>query len=470
VWCALYIPIYKGRMNSGNIALPMPWADVQRFILALSTFFLASLVSPVAQSQTADLLTFHTNSQRLQGTLEKLSEFGRNPEGGVTRLGFSETDMAAREYVTALMKRAGLEVRVDPAGNIFGLRAGSEKLPILLFGSHIDSVLHGGNFDGDVGSLGAIEVMRTLNDGSVNTRHPLEAVIWTNEEGNHFGIGTLGSGVAAGSLGPAILQTKDEQGLTLADWLRRYGQNPAQLTDARIPRGTLAAYVELHIEQGPNLYETKVPIGVVQGIVGIKRWDCVATGFANHAGTTPMSRRQDALAATSKDVLAVRDVVKAEEGRQVGTVGFVKVTPGAINVIPGRAEFPVELRDLDAAKIDRMWEHIQQRFRAADKAENVQTLCTLLDHSEPARADPNLQTAIREAARSLGLATTDLPSLAGQDAQEIARIAPMAMIFVPSKDGISHSPEEFTSRQDVSNGAEVLYRSILLLDAQLDRK
>jgi len=445
---------------------------MNRIIFGLPAFLIwgASLFRPVAQAQGANSPTFHINSQRLQGTLEKLSEFGRNPEGGVTRLGFSETDLAAREYVTGLMKQAGLEVRIDPAGNIFGLRAGSEKLPILLFGSHIDSVLNGGNFDGDVGSMGAIEVMRALHDGSVKTRHPLEAVIWTNEEGNHFGIGTLGSGVAAGSRGPEILEAKDEQGLTLADWLRRYGQNPSQLTDARIPLGALAGFLELHIEQGPNLYETKVPIGVVQGIVGIKRWDCVVTGFANHAGTTPMNRRKDALAGASKDVLAVRDVVRAEEGRQVGTVGFVKVAPGAINVIPGRVEFPVELRDLDAAKIDRMWEHIQQRFVDTDKAENVATRCSLLDHSEPARADPNLQTAIREAAKSLRLATTDLPSLAGQDAQEIARIAPMAMIFVPSKDGISHSPLEFTSWQDVANGAEVLYRSILLLDGQLDRK
>src|SRR6266566_2979576 len=320
-------------------------------LLALEILWMASFAVRPSRDQGTGSSKFHVDSQRLQGTLEKLSEFGRNPEGGVTRIGFSATDMAAREYVIGLMKQAGLEVRVDPAGNIFGRRAGSEKLPILLFGSHIDSVLHGGNFDGDVGSMGAIEVMRALNDGSVKTRHPLEAVIWTNEEGNHFGIGTLGSGVASGSLGPEILEAKDEQGLTVADWLRRYGQNPAHLTDARIPRGALAAYLELHIEQGPNLYETKVPIGIVQGIVGIKRWNCVVTGFANHAGTTPMNRRKDALAAASKDVLAVRDVVRAEEGRQVGTVGYVKVTPGAVNVIPGRVEFPVELRDLDAAKV-----------------------------------------------------------------------------------------------------------------------
>src|SRR5450755_2899257 len=254
----------------------------------------------------------HINAQRLQGTLEKLSEFGRNPEGGVTRLGFSQTEMDARTYVIDLMKDAGLEVRVDAAGNIFGRRAGTAKLPTLLFGSHIDSVPHGGNFDGTVGTLGAIEVIRTLNDGHVTTQHPLEVVIWTNEEGPHFGISALGSGVAAGVLGPEILDRKDEVGLTLADWLRRYEQDPAHLTDARIARGTLAAILELHIEQGPNLYETHVQIGVVQGIVGLKRWKCVATGFANHAGTTPMNRRKDALAAASREVLAVREVVRAE--------------------------------------------------------------------------------------------------------------------------------------------------------------
>jgi beta-ureidopropionase / N-carbamoyl-L-amino-acid hydrolase len=360
-------------------------------------------------------------------------------------------------------------VRVDAAGNIFGRREGSARLPVLLSGSHIDSVLHGGNFDGDVGSMGAIEVIRALNNGKVKTRHPIEVVIWTNEEGNHFGLGTLGSGVAAGLLGPEILDRRDEQGLTIADWLRRYGQDPSRLVEARIPRGAVAASVELHIEQGPNLDEMKVPIGVVEGIVGVKRWKCVVTGFANHAGTTPMNRRKDALAAASRDVLAVRNVVRAETGRQVGTVGFMKAEPGAINVIPGRAEFPVELRDLDDAKIDRMWAKIQEAFGQTDAAEGVETSCTPLDDVKAARADATLQAAIRDASRSAGLATVDLPSLAGQDSQNIALIAPMAMIFVPSKDGISHSPKEFTAWPDVANGAEVLYRTLLLLDARLDR-
>jgi len=410
----------------------------------------------------------HVNSQRLHAALVSLSEYGRNPDGGVTRLGYSETDLAAREYVIGLMKGAGLSVRIDPAGNIFGHRDGSERLPVILFGSHIDSVLHGGNYDGDVGSLGAIEVIRALNESSTRTRHPLEVVIWTNEEGNHFGVGTLGSGIAAGLIGPEIISRKDDTGVTFADWLRRYGQDPAKLSDARIPQGRLAASLELHIEQGPYLYEKKVPIGVVQGIVAVGRWNCIVSGSANHAGTTPMNRRHSALLAASKDVLAVRDVVLSETGTQVGNVGFMKVEPGAPNVIPGRAEFPVELRDLDDARVVRMWEHVEERFRQIDKEEGVDTRCESTDDVKSARATPAIQAAIREAAESAGLASVDLPSFAGQDSQNIANIAPMGMIFVPSKDGISHSPREYSAPEDIANGAEVLYRAVLLLDRRLN--
>ena len=407
----------------------------------------------------------HVNGQRLQSTLDKLSEYGRNPEGGVTRLGYSNTDLAARAYVISLMKDAGLTVRIDAAGNIFGRREGTERLPVLLSGSHIDSVLHGGNFDGDVGALSAIEVMRALKEQGVQTRHPLEAVVWTNEEGNHFGIGTMGSEIAGGRLGKEILDRKDDQGLTVADWLRKYGQDPLRLEDARIPKGAVSDYVELHIEQGPNLEEQHVPIGVVQGIVGIRDWGCVTNGFANHAGTTPMDRRRNALAAASRDVLAVREVVLSIPGRQVGNVGVMKVEPGAPNVIPGRVEFTVELRDLDAAKIDAMWSGVQAKFHQIDLEEKVETQCKLLDSSLPAKTDPRIQTAIRQAAASLQLPTMDLPSGAGHDAQSLTDVAPIGMIFVPSRAGISHSPKEFTSPQDAANGAEVLYRTLLLLDA-----
>jgi N-carbamoyl-L-amino-acid hydrolase len=413
----------------------------------------------------------HVQQQRLWGTIEKLSEFGRPAgtgfEGGVSRVGFSEAELEARTWLMQQMREAGLEVRVDAAGNIFGRRAGSEKLPVLLFGSHIDSVPRGGNFDGDVGSLGALEVMRALNDAKVTTRHPLEMVVWTNEEGHHFGRGTLGSSAAAGLLPGEVLQSKDEEGKTLADWLRRYGQDPAKLAEARIPAGALAAYLELHIEQGAVLEESKIQIGVVQGIVGIHWWTCTATGFANHAGTTPMNRRQDALAATARAALAVREEVRAEPGRQVGTVGYVKLEPGARNIIPGRVEFPVELRDLDKAKVMRIWARIEKRFAAIAQEENVKMDCVPLQADEPALTDAAIQNDIRTAARAAGFSTIDLPSGAGHDAQQIAHLAPMGMIFVPSRGGISHSPKEYTSPEDAANGVEVLYRAILLLDARL---
>ncbi len=420
-----------------------------------------------AQSSTAASPKFHIDAQRLQSNLEKLGEIGRDPAtGGVTRLGYSENELAAREFVAELMKQAGLTVRTDAAGNLFGSRPGSDKLPVILFGSHIDTVMNGGHFDGALGTLAAVEVIRALNESNIQTRHPLEVVVWTNEEGNHFGISTMGSAIAAGTLGPEILARKDDQGATVADWLKRYGQDPAHLTDARIAKGSLAAYLELHIEQGPNLERAKIPIGVVQGIVGLKRWRCVVTGFANHAGTTPMDSRHDALAAASRELLAVRQSVLAETGRQVGTVGYIKVEPGAVNVIAGRAEFPVELRDLDAAKIDRMWTRIQSNFQEIDKQESVSTECSEFDDIAPARTDPAMQAAIRSAAQSLGLATLDLPSGAVHDAQLMARIAPFGMIFIPSHNGISHAPQELSSWPDISNGAEVLYRSILEADAK----
>jgi len=412
----------------------------------------------------------HIQPDRLRQTLEKLSEFGRNADGGVTRLGFSDADMAARQWLMGLMRDAGLAVRVDPAGNIFGHRDGRENLPVLLFGSHIDSVPHGGNFDGDVGSLGALELLRALAEHQIVTRHPLEMVIWTNEEGHNFSQATLGSAAAAGLLPADMLERRDDQGRTLADWLRRYGQDPVHFADARIPPGRVAGYLELHIEQGANLEEAHIPIGVVEGIVGIRWWDCTATGFANHAGTTPMNRRQDALLAASRAALALREEVRAEPGRQVGTVGYMKIEPGARNIIPGRVVFPIELRDLDDAKIGRIWARIQTRFAAIAAEEHVSIACTDISHDLPAKADPAFQQAVRDAARAAGLATMDLPSGAGHDAQNVAHFAPMGMIFVPSRGGISHSPKEFTSWDDVANGAEVLYRAILLLDERLNAR
>ncbi len=406
----------------------------------------------------------HIQPERLWATLQKLGEFGKNPEGGVSRVGFTDADLAGRAYIMGLMREVGLAVRVDAAGNIFGRRAGTENLPMLLFGSHIDSVPHGGNFDGDVGSLGAIEVIRTLNEAQVKTRHSLEVVIWTNEEGGRFYSGLFGSSAAAGILPADIAERKDDNGEKLSNWLARMGGDATKIATARIAPGSVAGYLELHIEQGAVLDEAKVPIGVVQGIVGISLRTCTATGFANHAGTTPMNRRKDALAAASRAALSVREEVRAEPGKQVGTVGSMKIEPGASNVIPGRVIFPVELRDLDAAKIERLDAGVLRRFEVIGREENVQISCAKADLHAPALTTPAFQEAIRASAREAGLATMDLPSGAGHDAQNVARFAPMGMIFVPSRGGISHAPGEYSSPEQVANGAEVLYRTVLRLD------
>ena len=420
------------------------------------------------EKQSAATANTHVKQDRLWNTLQKLGEFGKNPEGGVSRVGFTDADLAGRAYVMGLLREAGLDVRVDPAGNIFGRRAGSEKLPLLLFGSHIDSVPHGGNFDGDVGSLGAIEVIRALNEAHLTTRHPLEVVIWTNEEGGRFYSGLVGSSAAAGILSADFAARQDDSGEKVSDWLARMGGDATKINAAKIAPGTVSGYLELHIEQGANLDEAKIPIGVVTGIVGINLRTCTAAGFANHAGTTPMNKRKDALAAASKAVLAVREEVRAETGRQVGTVGWMKIEPGASNVIPGKVTFPVELRDLDAEKVDRIADRILKRFETIGREENVEIGCTKPDFHAPALTSPIFKDAIRVSAREAGLATLDLPSGAGHDAQNAARFAPIGMIFVPSRAGISHSPLEYTSPDQAANGAEVLYRTLLRLDVQLD--
>ncbi len=412
----------------------------------------------------------HVQQERLWATLQKLGEFGKNPEGGVSRVGFTEADLVGRAYVMGLMREAGLEVRVDPAGNIFGLRRGSEKLPLLLFGSHIDSVPHGGNFDGDVGSLGAIEVIRALNERHVTTRHPLEVAIWSNEEGGRFYSGLFGSSAAAGVLPADIAARQDDKGEKLSDWLSRMGGDASRIAAPKIAPGSVAGYLELHIEQGAVLDEAKIPIGVVTGIVGISLRTCTAVGFANHAGTTPMNRRRDALVAAARAVLAVREEVRAETGRQVGTVGWMKVEPGASNVIPGKVTFPVELRDLDEGKINRIAQRVLERFKTIGRQENVTISCTKPDFDAPALTAKSFQDAIRASAREAGLRTLDLPSGAGHDAQNAALFAPVGMIFVPSRGGISHSPLEYTSPEQAANGAEVLYRALLRLDSLLDAK
>jgi N-carbamoyl-L-amino-acid hydrolase len=404
----------------------------------------------------------------LRERLEALSVFGRPSGGvfadGVSRVAYSDADVEGRRYVIGLMKAARLEPRIDPAGNIFGTRAGTEPaLPPILFGSHIDSVPSGGNFDGDLGSLSALGAMETLAAGGVRTRHPLEMVVWAHEEGVAFGRALACSRIVAGDFKPADL---DEvwNGMRRADAIRKIGGNPDRILEARRAKSSIHCYIELHIEQGGNLEKAAMPIGVVEGIVAIDKYDVTVTGFANHAGTTPMAERQDALLAAAQLTIAVREVVTSEPGRQVGTVGHLEILPNAPNVIPGVARMTIEVRDLSPEKLRRLGDAI--RARARDIATTSRTTIELKPASlaPPATASPDVQRAIERAAASLALQTMRLPSGAGHDAQMMAQIAPMGMIFVPSIGGISHSPKELTRWEDCAHGADVLLRTILEMD------
>ncbi|OFW20664.1 MAG: hypothetical protein A3G21_22075 [Acidobacteria bacterium RIFCSPLOWO2_12_FULL_66_21] len=408
------------------------------------------------------------DADRLRREIEALSAFGR-PDGGtfadgVSRVAYSDADIAGRRYVMDLMREIGLTPRIDPAGNIFASRPGEDAgLRPILFGSHVDSVPQGGNFDGDLGSLSAIEAIRALRVANLITRHPLELVVWAHEEGGTFPNGLNGSRAVAGQLVAGELD-QIYKGLRKRDGIRHIGGDPDRIEGARRQRGSFHAYVELHIEQGGTLDKQGIPIGIVEGIVSISRFQATVTGFANHAGTTVMADRQDALLAASELVVAVHEEVTRLPGRQVGTVGRLDVTPNAANVVPGQAILIIELRDLSEARLTAIGDAIRGRAKAIAAATRTTIDIVATGHYGPALATPSVQEAIERAAGGLGLAHVRLPSGAGHDAQMAATLGPMGMIFVPSVGGVSHSPKELTTWEHCARGADVLLQTVLELD------
>ncbi|WP_026951884.1 Zn-dependent hydrolase [Algoriphagus mannitolivorans] len=401
------------------------------------------------------------NADRLHESLMTLSTFGKNEKGGTDRVAYSDHDLRARDYVMNLMRDAGMEVSVDYAGNIIGRRIGKNtSMKPISFGSHIDEVPNGGDYDGPVGSMSAIEVVKTLAENRLYTDHPLEVIIFANEEG-----GVIGSRALVGSLSSSALDVVSNAGISHAEGIRKLGGNPDRIPEVKRKPGDIAAFLELHIEQGGNLDREKINIGVVEGIVAIEWWEFTFKGKANHAGTTPMNMRKDPMLPAAKFVLAVNEIVNSYEGRQVGTVGKIQAFPGAGNVIPGEVKVNVELRDLSSEKIWQIYADLEKKAKELAFASQTELDINHIEvASHPAMADEKIREIIQAQAKNLGLSTLSLPSGAGHDAQEMARLAPMGMIFIPSKDGISHAPEEFSSKQDIANGANVLLGTILQID------
>ena len=402
---------------------------------------------------------------RLEATIMSLAEFGVMENGETNRVAFSDADLAGRAYIISLMQVSGLDVSVDFAGNITGKRAGKDpsKKPIG-FGSHIDMVPNGGNYDGCVGSLAAIEVVRTLNEKGIQTEHPLEVFIFSNEEG-----GVVGSRALVGDLKKEALNVKNSTGFTMREGINRIGGDADRIAEVERPEGSLAAFLELHIEQGGILDREQIDIGVVEGIVGIKWWDVSIQGFANHAGTTPMALRKDALLAAAKFIVAVNEVTNSFEGKQVGTVGRITALPGAPNVIPGEVVLSLEIRDLSSEKIVNLFTAMEKRTKDIETETGTEFTFTPIDvTSAPALTDTRIQALITEEVKALGLSSKQMQSGAGHDAQEMAKISPVGMIFVPSVNGISHSPKEYTFPEDMANGANVLLRTLLAIDKKWD--
>jgi beta-ureidopropionase / N-carbamoyl-L-amino-acid hydrolase len=403
---------------------------------------------------------------RLRSRVETLARFGGLPGGGVTRPCWSPPYEEARAWLLGEVRAAGLEAWVDPAGNVFGatgISGFSAERPAVLTGSHIDTVPEGGILDGALGVLAGLEVLQTIREAKAAHRLPLAVAAWSDEEGRYGSL--FGSRAFCGKLD--LLRVEDMaavDGERLVDAMARAGFDAKRAGEAKAPAGAVAAYVELHIEQGGSLDERGLQIGIVEGIVGIHHYDVTIKGFANHAGTTPMDRRRNAMLAAAELVLSVDRVVKSVPGRHVGTVGRLLLKPGAPNVIPGQVDLTVELRDLSSEKIRSLWTRIEREGREI-AAKYDTTFDYVLQHTnDPALSDPAVRAVIADAVRDLGLSSQSMPSGAGHDAQDLARICPMGMIFVPSVRGISHSPLELTRPEDVENGANVLLQTVLRLD------
>ena len=403
------------------------------------------------------------DADRLWSRLSELAEIGKSEGGGVTRLSFTEEERAAKDLVASYMQEAGLAVREDAAGNLIGRREGRVgDAPIVLTGSHVDSVRNGGDFDGPLGVLGAVEALRTMDERGVETERSVEVVAFTDEEGARFSFGMVGSRATGGTLTPEHLANQDENGVSIAEAMRASGLDPGRIDEAARAPGSVYAYVELHIEQGRILESKNLSVGVVTGIAGPAWLRFTLAGEAAHAGTTPMDLRRDALAAAAA-VIGRIEREAARTGTSVGTVGQLELLPGGINIIPGQVTFSLDLRDIDEDVRNAVEARIMHEAALLCEKRGVELETKTLQRLPPAPCSSLVRDAAREACEALGFEPFGLASGAGHDGMHLTELCPIGMIFVRSKDGLSHNPAEYSSKEDCAAGAEVLYRTLLKL-------
>jgi N-carbamoyl-L-amino-acid hydrolase len=408
------------------------------------------------------LIDLRINSQRFEDDFNTLAEFGATPDGGVDRPALSASHLAACDWLRTRALDAGLEFQRDAAGNhSIRLACGPPGAPALLLGSHLDSVPNGGRFDGALGVLAALEVLRVAQENDVRLPVNLEAVEFTDEEGTLFGL--LGSSALAGKLRPDDLVRPRGGREVLLDGLARAGLEEAGLLKAARRSGELAGYLELHIEQGPRLLRTQAQIGVVTAIVGIASYHLVFIGRADHAGTTPMLERLDAAQGACAFTRGLREMVIERFPECVANVGQLTLEPGAFNIVPQRARLALELRSALSAELSQLRDSALELARQKAEHFGLDLEIEPAGAHQPAPLSPVAQQVIREAAANLGLTVLDMASGAGHDAQSLADSCPTGMIFVPSQAGASHSSRELTLWQDCLNGANLLLQAAMRL-------
>jgi beta-ureidopropionase / N-carbamoyl-L-amino-acid hydrolase len=398
------------------------------------------------------------NGERLVRRLEELGQIGRDGNGTLTRLAASDADRQGRDALVSWMKSIGLDIQIDRVGNLFGIwQQGDVSLPPVMVGSHIDTVINAGVYDGCYGVLSGLEVIETLRESGYAPARPIAVAAFTGEEGVRFAPDMIGSlAYVGGSSLEKTLATVSTDGKTLGEELKRIGYSGDMAPDALRPH----CYVELHIEQGPVLEHEGFQIGAVETIQAISWQRVVIEGQANHAGTTPMKLRRDAGLAAARVVTYLRDYVGRSNSPTVATVGTMQFEPNAINVIPSRATLTVDLRDPDEIRLQTAENALCDFLSKLEKEEGTPIRLERLARFEPVNFDDRIVALIEQAAREMSLKSRRIASGAGHDAQMIARIAPAAMIFVPSINGISHSPDELTPPDDLVTGANVLLRVV----------
>jgi hydantoinase/carbamoylase family amidase len=401
--------------------------------------------------------------KRLAENFQTMSGFSSSG-AGITRLAFSNEDWQARSFVIGLMKDAGLSVSQDAFGNVFGRREGlNPSAPIVMLGSHIDSVPQGGNFDGTAGVLGAIEALKCMDEEKIPNYHPIEVAVFMAEESSRFGVATLGSKAFWGELTVKELSSlQDKAGLSLADVLNQRGLSPEQAQYRHQKK--IKCFLELHIEQGKVLATKKVQLGIVEAIAAPSRFRVIINGQADHSGATPMNMRRDALAAAAEIVLLVEKIAAGEaQYGTVGTVGVINAEPGVMNVIPGKAILGVDIRGISIESKRRVIQGFKAGLAEVSVSRNIDYELVTLTDEAPVQLSRKLTEILRDLCQEKGFSSIIMPSGAGHDAMHFAPHVPTGMLFIPCRDGVSHNPAEYADLADIAAGTEVLYAALLQL-------